>query len=71
MKRSLSFEVWLRRAVGVALQIPPLRILLVDDAFHSLGQGRQSHLNEVARMVDGLGQRSCEHDQIAACGNGA
>ena len=52
-------------AILVTLHLPPLRILLVDHAFHLLRHRCQSHLDKVAGVVDRLRQRSGEHDQFA------
>lgn len=55
-----------RRAVGVTLQFPPLRVLLVNHLLHLHRHRCQCHLDEVTRVIDGLRQRSCKDNWLAA-----
>jgi len=54
-----------RAAIVVVLDIAPLRVLLVEDAFEPHRQRGHAHLNEIARVVDDFRQRRGEDDTRA------
>ena len=57
-----------RRSVAVVFDVAPLGILLVENAFQPHRQRRHAHLNEVAGVVDDLGERCRQDDAHAARG---
>ena len=54
-----------RRAVVGVLEIPPFRVLTVENSLQPDGQRRHAHLDEVASVIDRFGQGRCQDDQGA------
>src|SRR5207249_4973512 len=54
------------RAVGVVFHVAPLGVFVVQHELHPDRQRGQGHLDEIPCVVDGLGQGSCEHDELSA-----
>jgi Ca-activated chloride channel homolog len=55
-----------RGTVGVALHVAPVGVFTVQDRLHPDGQRGHRHLNEVARVVNGFGERRRKDDEPAA-----
>ena len=55
-----------RRAVVVVFDVAPLRILPVENALEPHRQRGHAHLNEVPGVVDDLGERRRQHDELPA-----
>src|SRR5205814_949652 len=53
------------RAVGVVFHVAPLGVFVVQHELHPDRQRGQGHLDEITRVVDGLGEGSREHDELS------
>ncbi len=61
----------LGRPVRVVFDVSPLRILPIEDAFEPHRQRSHAHLNEIPGVIDGLRQRSRQHNELpASCRGG-
>ena len=60
-----------RRPIVVVFDVPPSRILFIEDPFQPDRQRRHAHLDEVPRVIDDLGKGRGQHDSTPLASRGA